>query len=126
LKRFADVTDGTSNTVMIGERPAGPNSLEGAWYAGSGLVTCPGAQIRPASPATGFVHGAVDCPYAAPVLRPGRIDNACDVTHFWSLHSGGAHFAFVDGSVRFMGYNQTEIIPLLATRAGGEILPVNW
>lgn len=40
--------------------------------------------------------------------------------HFWSLHSGGANFAFADGSVRFLRYSAEPIMPALATRAGGE------
>ena len=44
--------------------------------------------------------------------------------HFWSVHPGGAHFAFADGSVRFLKYSADEIMPALATRAGGEAVTV--
>jgi prepilin-type processing-associated H-X9-DG protein len=40
--------------------------------------------------------------------------------HFWSLHPGGAHFLFADGSVRFLAYSADSSLPALATRAGGE------
>jgi prepilin-type processing-associated H-X9-DG protein len=43
------------------------------------------------------------------------------VFHFWSLHPGGANFAFCDGSVRFLPYSANDILPALATRAGGEV-----
>jgi len=36
------------------------------------------------------------------------------------LHSGGANFAFADGSVRYLSYAAVNLIPALATRAGGE------
>ena len=46
----------------------------------------------------------------------------CDVFHFWSLHSGGANFLLADASVRFLGYSADGIMPLLATRNGGEMV----
>ena len=42
--------------------------------------------------------------------------------HFWSLHGAGANFLLADGSVRFITNQQAGILPLLATRAGGEIV----
>jgi prepilin-type processing-associated H-X9-DG protein len=44
----------------------------------------------------------------------------CATLHYWSPHPGGANFAFADGSVRFITYGAAEILPKLATRAGGE------
>lgn len=49
--------------------------------------------------------------------------------HFWAMHPGGGNWAFVDGSVRFIGYtaagpeNMTNptVLQRLATRAGGEV-----
>jgi prepilin-type processing-associated H-X9-DG protein len=40
--------------------------------------------------------------------------------HFWSPHPGGANFAIADGSVRFIAYTANDIMPALASRAGGE------
>jgi len=39
------------------------------------------------------------------------------------MHSGGAHFALADGSVRFLPYSANAIMPALATRNGREIVP---
>jgi prepilin-type processing-associated H-X9-DG protein len=44
--------------------------------------------------------------------------------HFWSLHAGGAHFLFADGSVRFLSYSAAPILPALASRAGGETVEI--
>ncbi len=53
---------------------------------------------------------------------PGRIDNQCDMFHFWSLHSGGAHFLFADGSVHFLRYDAAPIMPALASRGGNDVV----
>jgi hypothetical protein len=53
------------------------------------------------------------------------VTEQCDLFHFWSLHSGGGHFLFASGAVRFLAYSADELLPALATRSGGEpaILP---
>jgi prepilin-type processing-associated H-X9-DG protein len=118
--RFADITDGTSSTLMIGERPPGPNGAYSSWYANWGETTCPVSQLLPAG------HFAVhrthrgDCPRPRLSLYPGQLNDECAIGHYWSLHAGGAHFAFADGSVRFVRYSAAELLPALATRAGGE------
>lgn len=120
--RLVDITDGTSNTIMIGERVPGPYGIYGGWYGNWGYSLCQFAQIIPAGRNDWAPFEGVYCPVDAPALRPGRVDNACDVAHFWSLHSGGANFAFADGSVRFIRYDAHAVLPALATRAGNEVV----
>jgi prepilin-type N-terminal cleavage/methylation domain-containing protein/prepilin-type processing-associated H-X9-DG protein len=120
--RLTDITDGTSNTLMIGERVPGPHGIFGGWYAGWGYSVCRLAQIRPAGRDDWVSTEGVGCPVAGAALRPGQPENACDVTHFWSWHIGGANFAFADGSVRFLRYEANSVLPPLATRAGGEVV----
>lgn len=122
--RFSDVTDGTSNTLMIGERPPGPNGVYGAWYSGWGDTVCPLTQILPATHDPWLPSEARGCADASTVYRPGSPNDWCHVNHFWSPHTGGAHFAFADGSVRFLRYSADDIMPALATRAGGETVVV--
>jgi prepilin-type processing-associated H-X9-DG protein len=50
----------------------------------------------------------------------GASANQCDAFHFGSLHIGGAHFLFADGSARLLPHSADPILPVLATRAGGE------
>jgi prepilin-type processing-associated H-X9-DG protein len=57
-------------------------------------------------------------------FAPGDLRNQCDMFHFWSLHDGGAHFLFADGSVSFLTYGAAPILPALASRAGGESIEV--
>jgi prepilin-type processing-associated H-X9-DG protein len=64
------------------------------------------------------------CPRGPQPYGPGVVANQCSALHFWSPHTGGAHFAFADGSVRFLRYSADDILPALATRAGGEAVAV--
>jgi prepilin-type processing-associated H-X9-DG protein len=119
--RFAAIRDGTSTTLMVGERPPSADKSLGWWYAGWGQQkngsadSVLGVQELNTSPKTQKI-----CPPGPYDFRPGNLDNPCDAFHFWSLHPGGAHFLFADGSVHFLRYSVAPLMPALATRAGGE------
>jgi prepilin-type processing-associated H-X9-DG protein len=70
--------------------------------------------------------GAYDsaCPPGPYQFRPGRLEEQCDLFHFWSLHSGGSHFLFADGAVHFLSYDADTVLPALSTRAGGEVATI--
>lgn len=123
--RLSDITDGTSHTLMVGERPP-PDSLQaGQWYSG---VTDGRFDVERGPDGFLYTRGPAfpnhySCPYhALPDFGPGRLSNPCDRYHFWSLHPGGANFLFADGSVRYLPYRASAILPALATRAGGEVV----
>jgi prepilin-type N-terminal cleavage/methylation domain-containing protein/prepilin-type processing-associated H-X9-DG protein len=119
--RVTDITDGASNTLAVGERPPSPDMWVG-WYAGYGVDfagtadTILGVRER----ATPDYERILDCGPGSTSFRPGRFDAMCDVMHFWSPHPGGANFLFADGAVRFLPYSAADVMPALATRAGGE------
>jgi len=121
---FAQVTDGASNTVLVGERPAyGTEGMEatfGWWYASEGQDSDGSAGV--ALGAREFATNPVlhHCGPASNRFQPSRRGNVCDLLHFWSMHEGGASFLFADKSVRFLSYSADSILPALATRAGGE------
>jgi prepilin-type N-terminal cleavage/methylation domain-containing protein len=121
--RLTDITDGTSNTIMVGERPPSADFWYGWWYAsvgqfGSGSPDCV-LGARELNPGGGFVWFLPQGPYH---FQRGSLDNQADVFHFWSLHPGGAHFLFADKSVRFLTYSADAVLPALVTRKGGEVV----
>ena len=98
----------------------------GWWYAGTGLgavglldftVNSREGKLR-----TRYA-GYRQCPEGPYHFQARRLDDYCGVFHYWSLHDGGANFAFCDGSVRFLRYEADAILPALMTRAGGEVVP---
>lgn len=124
--RFSDAKDGTSHTLLVGERPPSADFWYGWWYAGIGTDFLGTADmllgVRESTVGVLADPYTVGCPGPA-TFRNGNLQNFCHVFHFWSLHSGGANFLFADGSVHFLRYSAEEILPALATRNGGEVNP---
>lgn len=122
--RFADISDGTSNTLLVGERPPSANLELGWWYAGWGQSKDGSGDLTLGVRSLAVAQGLRGCADGSNDFQSGRLDNQCDALHFWSLHPGGANFAFCDGSVRFVRYSAGAILPALATRSGGETVSI--
>jgi prepilin-type N-terminal cleavage/methylation domain-containing protein/prepilin-type processing-associated H-X9-DG protein len=120
--RVADVTDGTSNTVAIGERAA--TLAKTPWI---GAVSYGTVRITPGAP-TANINSVED----APVQVLAHIDvetindpNA-DGEDFWTPHPGTANFLFADGSVRPIRITTSlAVLQALMTRSGGEVINPN-
>lgn len=120
--QLVHVTDGTSQTLLVGERPPSEDLRYGWWYAGAG---------RDGSGLADFHLGAGEinrsgpryheCPRGPYSFEPRKIDDRCSIFSFWSLHTGGTHFALADGSVRFLRFDAAPVLAALSTRAGGEV-----
>jgi prepilin-type processing-associated H-X9-DG protein len=124
--QFLDITDGTSQTVMVGERPPSPDLYLGWWYAGIGQRFDSSADFILLARQWNYTPRAPTCPPGPYFFGLGTPTNLCDTFHFWSLHPGGANFLFADGSVRFLSYEVAPILPALATRAGGETVAIDY
>ena len=122
--RFGDVTDGLSNTLLLGERPPSADLQLGWWYAGTGQVGTGSAEmilgVRDHN-LLPVMSGSTCGPGAWPFMDASGFRDPCGTFHYWSPHPGGANFALADGSVRFVRYAANDVLPALASRAGGEV-----
>lgn len=121
--RLSEITDGSSLTIMVSERPPPDTFDAGWWYPGWSWHTPFLGPNHVLFFRGGKVHREDDgCRLRGIALGPGRTDNPCDRYHLWSLHSGGANFLFADGSGRFLSYSADPLMTALATRSGGEVV----
>ncbi len=128
--RLTDITDGTSSTILVGERSWG--NANGIWAGAiSGGVIRRGQQ----NPCPGT--GAGFYPAATLVQAHGHLNNAISDTDgglddFSSRHAGGSNFLFADGHVAFLrsvsgdlangDYTPDSLaLQALCTRANGEV-----
>jgi prepilin-type processing-associated H-X9-DG protein len=127
--RLRDVSDGSSNTFLIGERYhrdavydritrlnnlgfGNPIGLWGMW----------GKVHSPLTMGTHMLSTPVPINYQVPPSGgEAEIDNR--LCAFGSGHPGGANFAFADGSVRFLSdHTDLPTLQALSTRAGSEVV----
>ena len=131
--RIADITDGLSHTVAVGERCYAKAKAIWMGAVNNGLVTCglmnrdsSTARSRPPAWCCSIVH-----------LNNALGDPDGGLDDMSSLHPGGSNVLFADGTVRFIksvpndnadgGYSaESNIMLLFGTISGGEITPGDW
>ena len=131
------ITDGSSNTLLVGERPPNSNLEFGWWFAAYGydgrgngdcVMTSNDIAIAnyfitnysasPNLPCNGTAANKIG-------LQPGNVNVGCDAAHYWSFHTGGSQFLMGDGSCRFVTYSNNNVLVALSTRNGGEVFTLN-
>ncbi len=148
--RLSEITDGTSNTVMIGEN-AGRNlymARNRSIVAGSPEANINSAEFAKlnsqqnnfggggwADPQNAFwIRGAARSGMDWDGTTPASTDTSscvvnCTNKHsrgFYSFHTGGAHAAMGDGSVKFISENTDNLVLASSvTRAGSEVEPLD-
>ena len=132
--RFRDITDGTSNTIILAEVAGQPdiwvagqrmNADTFAAYTDDKVIDLGGRYVSAdgtgwADPDNGFsINGASDDGLAK---YDRHFINKINTSEVYSFHSGGAMVGSADGSVRFVSENIDGFTFVAAcTRAGGEV-----
>jgi prepilin-type N-terminal cleavage/methylation domain-containing protein/prepilin-type processing-associated H-X9-DG protein len=118
--KILSMTDGTSNTAIVGERPPSQDLYYGWWFAGAGYDGSGDGDVVLGARALRYAS-SLGCPASKVGLQPGVLTNPCDQVHFWSLHSGGANFLFGDGSCKFVTYSGDSILPQMFSASAGDV-----
>ncbi|PQO35502.1 DUF1559 domain-containing protein [Blastopirellula marina] len=134
---FAAVTDGTSNTAMLGEIRLQQDSI-GA--SGAGNVVCGGTHDLRGRYHNPYHGNVVFTTLRAPNTPVGDRLQYCNgtekvpcrectssnmETHARSYHPGGAHVGLADGSVRFIPETINQLVfQGMGTRNGGEVIEI--
>lgn len=123
--RVGDITDGSSNTIGVGERTSrfSTNSWVGPVWQQETVYAPTAPRYNPSQPS--FQCRATTTAVLVHVritsLQPNHPDNSSG--SFFSSHSGGSQFLNMDGSCRFISSSVSiENYRALCSRNGGEVL----
>ena len=107
--RYSDISDGSSQTLLLGEMLPCPASL--GWVSGTR------ATLRNTSRQEEYRRRWPGNP--EPVKEPGPLE----VGGFGSSHPGGANFVFADGSAHYLREDiDLKVLGQLGNRADGKLL----
>jgi prepilin-type N-terminal cleavage/methylation domain-containing protein/prepilin-type processing-associated H-X9-DG protein len=128
---IADIRDGTSTTLIIGERSR--NLADSAWSGVLGFDSPPPPLCTkrgwPVQSCVGPIFLVMGRSGPSSDILSGSVPNGNSLNRqagadgYASLHAGGCQFLFCDGSVRFIKETLAPpIFQALGSRAGGEVV----
>ncbi len=119
------ITDGTSNTAMVGERPCTADLWYGWGFAPYGTGAGDGDTVLGSKDVALASAMGTSTTYIGLMAPRQPLTTEVDGAHFWSYHYGGmlgANFVMADGSVHFISYNAGgPVFPAMCTRNGNEV-----
>jgi prepilin-type processing-associated H-X9-DG protein len=127
--RLGEITDGTSNTLLLGETLPDQNYFQDDysgnsqkvdhWTIGSGELGDYPSVIPIGSAEVSECLGSTACPLNS-IKREDSPMNDKELS-FASAHSGGVNLSFADGHIRFVSDSiDPQVLMAIGTRAGHE------
>jgi prepilin-type N-terminal cleavage/methylation domain-containing protein/prepilin-type processing-associated H-X9-DG protein len=117
--RIAEITDGTSQTIAVGEKSQ--ILARATWTGAVSNAAVPITELQAEDGLSPEGGGALVLSHTGELDGPNSKPAHAD--QFWSRHPGGADFTFADGSVRFIKEKRPlRLFQALATRQGGEVV----
>lgn len=120
------VRDGTSNTIMLGERSPPADGQWGWWDTKCCIEDTISPVVGKRDRYSNGIFGS--CPEPA-YYRPADARDNCTFNSLSAYHAGGGNFCMADGSVRTIAFHVVEtkcgdktLLEVLASRSGSEIL----
>lgn len=126
---ISKILDGTSNTLLIAERPFFKGQpILGSTWAWGWWDSYDAGDVSIGLKNSDILYLTDPVPCATPMyfdpgpsfIHTGVAEEQCHANHPWSYHRGGANFVLADGSVRFFSHAARLILVDMSTKSGNE------
>lgn len=121
---ISQISDGTSQTILLAERPPAADGNFGWWDSRCCIEDTISPVVGNRKPFSSGINGK--CPDPA-YFGPGEYQDRCAFNRLWSCHREGGMFCMADGSVRTINFAIAEVpagsktlLEAMASRSGSE------